>query len=129
MKPAPAAPSGLLDNCSFISTNVDNLVASNLNDVRVTCVPSIFERPFTIGSILKAIEENPSWIGSITKDLEQVTYNTTAHERRKLEMKNLLFQALSTHPQQAYPLSEKIVDPLQPDRKKNKYRFYVLCSG
>ena len=87
-----------------------------MNDVSVACLPSISQKPFTIGSILKAIEENPLSIGIVTKDLENVTYNTTVHKRRKLEMENLFFQALSTHPQ-AYPLTKKIVDPEQPDGK------------
>eukprot|EP00536_Pseudo-nitzschia_multiseries_P016785 jgi/Psemu1/47747/gm1.47747_g len=95
------------------------------NNIEAT-TPAPLPQEFTLASILTALEGNKLSLGPNTEKIKGLTFNTTAHEKKKKRFLAEFFRSLAAHPQAA-PLAELIPDPITPSLMK--HRFFIQCRA
>eukprot|EP00536_Pseudo-nitzschia_multiseries_P011784 jgi/Psemu1/29998/gm1.29998_g len=95
------------------------------NNIEAT-TPAPLPQEFTLASILTALEGNKLSLGPNTEKIKGLTFNTTAHEKKKKRFLAEFFRSLAAHPQAA-PLAELIPDPETPSLMK--HRFFIQCRA
>eukprot|EP00536_Pseudo-nitzschia_multiseries_P000366 jgi/Psemu1/815/gm1.815_g len=94
------------------------------NNIEAT--PAPLPQEFTLASILTALEGNKLSLGPNTEKTRGLTFNTTAHKKKKKRLKAEFFQLLAAHPQAA-PLADLIPDLEIPSLMK--HRFFIQCRA
>eukprot|EP00536_Pseudo-nitzschia_multiseries_P012836 jgi/Psemu1/33262/gm1.33262_g len=95
------------------------------NNIEAT-TPAPLPQEFTLASILTALEGNKLSLRPNTEKIKGLTFNTTAHKKKKKRFLAEFFQSLAAHPQ-AGPLAELIPDPETPSLMK--HRFFIQCCA
>ena len=83
------------------------------------------ERPFSLPSILKSMQDNPIVaFGDI--DVSHLTKNSAKYQKEKIHMEAKFFATLESHPV-AKPLAKFIANPDIPSEETRM--FYLCCGG